>query len=190
MGVGDKSHAPPILPPQRNPVLHAEEARLDPGPIWARGKKSRPKLFSIPGPHSPFISRLESPWWTYTCPIPEVSRSHLYTQHLVGLLWTRDRPIAVTSTWQRTKLIRGRQPCPWRESNSRPQHASGSKSHVIYCAATKMASSTRTESYDDLFFIYRKIWLKRIWRRMIYLGVKNILLQISIEPGGTFCYGD
>jgi len=31
--------------------------------------------------------------------IVEVSRSHADTPHSVGLLWTRDRPAAETSTW-------------------------------------------------------------------------------------------
>ena len=35
--------------------------------------------------------------------IVEVSRSHFDAPHLVGLLWTRDRPVAETSTWQHTQ---------------------------------------------------------------------------------------
>jgi hypothetical protein len=34
--------------------------------------------------------------------IVEVSRSHSDTPHSVGLLWTSDRPVAETSTWQHT----------------------------------------------------------------------------------------
>jgi hypothetical protein len=32
--------------------------------------------------------------------------------HSAGLLWTRDRPVAETSTWQHTTLTRDRHPCP------------------------------------------------------------------------------
>ena len=33
----------------------------------------------------------------------EVSRSHSDTPHSVGILWTSDRPVAETSTWQHTQ---------------------------------------------------------------------------------------
>jgi hypothetical protein len=36
--------------------------------------------------------------------IVEVSRSHSDTPHSVGLLWTSDRPVAETSTWQHIQL--------------------------------------------------------------------------------------
>jgi hypothetical protein len=42
----------------------------------------------------------------------EASRSHSDTPHSVELLWTSDRPVAETSTWQRTTLIRDRHRCP------------------------------------------------------------------------------
>ena len=44
-----------------------------------------------------------------------------YTQS-VGLIWTRDRSVAETSTWQHTTFTRDRQPCLRRNSNlQRPQ---------------------------------------------------------------------
>ena len=43
----------------------------------------------------------------------EVPGSHSVThKHSVGLLWTRDRPVAETSTWQHTTPTRHRHPCP------------------------------------------------------------------------------
>jgi hypothetical protein len=39
------------------------------------------------------------------------SHSKTHT-HSVGLLWKRDRPVAVTSTWQHTTLTRNRHPWP------------------------------------------------------------------------------
>jgi hypothetical protein len=38
--------------------------------------------------------------------LSQVSRSHSDTPHSVGLLWTGDRPVAETSTWQHKTLSR------------------------------------------------------------------------------------
>jgi len=38
--------------------------------------------------------------------IIEDSRSHSNTPHSVGLLWTRDQPVAETSTWQHTTVTK------------------------------------------------------------------------------------
>ena len=44
---------------------------------------------------------------------------HIYSDkpQLVGLLWTRDRPVAETSTWQHTTLTKDRHLCFPRDSN-------------------------------------------------------------------------
>ena len=52
----------------------------------------------------------------------EVSLSHSGTPHLVGLLWTSDRPAAETSTWLHITLYRNRLPCHWRDSNLQSLH--------------------------------------------------------------------
>jgi hypothetical protein len=57
--------------------------------------------------------------------IVEVSRSHSNTAHSLGLLWTRDRSVAETSTWQHTTFTRDKHPCPRRDSNQQSQHVSG-----------------------------------------------------------------
>jgi len=57
--------------------------------------------------------------------IVEVSRSHADTPHSVGLLWTRDRPIAETYTWQRTIFTRDRCPCARWDSNPQSFQAIG-----------------------------------------------------------------
>jgi len=44
----------------------------------------------------------------------DVSRSHQETPKSVGLLWTSDRPVAETPTWQDTTLTRDRHPAPAR----------------------------------------------------------------------------
>jgi hypothetical protein len=43
----------------------------------------------------------------------------------VGLLWTRDRPVAETSTWQHTTSTKDRYPCPRRDSDPESQQGSG-----------------------------------------------------------------
>jgi hypothetical protein len=44
--------------------------------------------------------------------------SYSDTPHSVGLLWTSDRPVAETSTWQNTILTRDRHPCPRWDSKT------------------------------------------------------------------------
>jgi len=55
----------------------------------------------------------------------EASRSHSETPHSAGLLWTSDRPVAETSTWQHTTLTRDRHSYLRRNSNPQSQQASG-----------------------------------------------------------------
>jgi hypothetical protein len=69
----------------------------------------------ITGPFFPNSST--APWGPRP---PHFSTLHdhtLDTPHSVGLLWTRDQPIAETSTWQHTTLTRDRHPCHRRDSN-------------------------------------------------------------------------
>ena len=49
---------------------------------------------------------------------------HSDTPQWVGLLWTRDRPVADISTWQHITFTRDRHPCPPRDSNPQSQQAS------------------------------------------------------------------
>jgi hypothetical protein len=56
--------------------------------------------------------------------IVEVSRSHTDTLRSVEFLWTRDRPVAETSTWQQTTLTTDRHQCPRWYSNPQSQQAS------------------------------------------------------------------
>jgi len=51
------------------------------------------------------------------------SHSVTYTPHTVGFLWTRDRFIAETSTWQHTTRAWDRQPHFRRDSNPQSQQA-------------------------------------------------------------------
>ena len=45
--------------------------------------------------------------------------------HSTRLLWTRDRSVAQTSTWQHTVFTRDRYPWSWRDSNPQSQQANG-----------------------------------------------------------------
>jgi len=51
--------------------------------------------------------------------------THNDASQSVGLLWTSDRPVAETSTWQHATLNIDRHPCPWWGSNPQSQQASG-----------------------------------------------------------------
>ena len=57
--------------------------------------------------------------------IVEISRSHSDTPQSVGLLWTSDRSVAVTSTWQHTTPTRDRHPCLRRDANPQFQQTRG-----------------------------------------------------------------
>ena len=54
--------------------------------------------------------------------------THNYTPQWVGLLWTRDRPVAETSTWQDATLTRDRNPCRQRYPNPQSQQSNGRRS--------------------------------------------------------------
>jgi hypothetical protein len=51
--------------------------------------------------------------------------THSNTPQSVGLLWTRDRPVAETSTWQHTTFTRDRHPCHRRDSKPQSQQQIG-----------------------------------------------------------------
>jgi len=54
-----------------------------------------------------------------------LSDTHTHTHTHSVRLWTSDRPIAETSTWQHTTLTRDRHPCRRRDSFPQSQQASG-----------------------------------------------------------------
>ena len=57
--------------------------------------------------------------------VTEASWSHSDTPHLVGLLWTSDRPPdAETSTWQHTSFTEDKHPCPQWDLNLQFQQVS------------------------------------------------------------------
>jgi len=56
-----------------------------------------------------------------------------HTPHSMGLLWTSDRPVAVTSSWQHTTLTIDSHQCARWDSNPQSQQASGRR-HTSYTA--------------------------------------------------------
>jgi hypothetical protein len=74
--------------------------------------------------HEISFAMAQQPLRSQGLPIIQPSRSQLHTPHSVGLLWTKDRPVAEASTWQYKTLRRDRHVCLLRESNPRPQQAS------------------------------------------------------------------
>jgi hypothetical protein len=68
-----------------------------------------------------------------------VTHTHAHTHtHSVGLLWTRDRPVPETPTWQHTTFTRDRHPRPRRDSNPQSQQASDRRSMPLDHAATEI----------------------------------------------------
>ena len=66
----------------------------------------------------------------------EASRSHSDTPQSVGLLWTGDRPVKETSTWQRMIFTRDRHPCQQWDSNPQSQQANGRRPSPLDRSAT------------------------------------------------------
>ena len=51
---------------------------------------------------------------------PDLTQWQHIDTRSVGFLWTRDRPVSKTCTWQHTTLTRDRLPCSQRDSNPHP----------------------------------------------------------------------
>jgi hypothetical protein len=109
--------------------------------------------------------------------IIEASRSHSDTPHSVGLLWTRDRLNAETSTWQHTPPTS--HPCLRRDSNSQSQQASDPRPtpktkpgmYIAYqVAGSREGSLAETEGQIvTLFQAYHSSW---IIIRIVGSGIK------------------
>jgi len=67
-------------------------------------------------------------YWRWSRFTVEVSPSHADTPHTVGFLWTSDRPVAATSTWEHTTFATHKQLCPLRLSNSQSQEVPDGRS--------------------------------------------------------------
>jgi hypothetical protein len=60
----------------------------------------------------------------------------------VGLLWTSDKLVVETSTWQHTTITTEKYPCPQWDSNPRSQQASGRSSQ---CTNTPQCAEVKNE---------------------------------------------
>ena len=83
----------------------------------------------------------------------EVSRSHSDTPHSVGLLWTRDRPVAETSTWQHTTHTTHRHPCHPAVFEPAISASERSQTHNLDCPATGIDVLLGYLFYFILFFV-------------------------------------
>jgi hypothetical protein len=79
------------------------------------------------GSQSFLYSWHDSPEWAMTF---SLARLYDYTQtpHQVGLVWTSDRPVAETSTWQHITLTTNTHPYPWRDTNPQILALNGARS--------------------------------------------------------------
>jgi len=80
------------------------------------------------------LSTAQQPLVGQAVPIVEASRSHSVTPHPLGLLWTSDRPVTNTYTWQHTTITTESMPLegfePAIPTSERPQ------THTLDSAAT------------------------------------------------------
>jgi len=86
--------------------------------------------------------------------------------HSVGLLWTRDRTVAETSTWQHTTLKTDRHSCSRRDSN--PQHYSTSGYSSTIRTARPLGwgrTNPRAEILERrTVWLLEKEWVKEMWK--------------------------
>jgi hypothetical protein len=83
-----------------------------------------------------FFNGSTAPWGPRS---PHLSWLHdhtLDTPQSVGLLWTRDQPVAETSTWQHTALTTDRHPCPPEGFEPTIPVSERPQTHVLDRAAT------------------------------------------------------
>ena len=82
--------------------------------------------------------------------IHEVSRSDTTdTKQLVGLLWTSDRLVTETSTWQQTTLTTDRHPCP--AAGFEPTNSAGER--PLTYSLERAASGTGTNSNSPFKYV-------------------------------------
>ena len=66
------------------------------------------------------------------------THTHTHTHHSVGHLWTRDWPVAVTSTWKQITFARDGHLCLRRYSNPKSQQPRVPQTHTFDRAATRI----------------------------------------------------
>jgi hypothetical protein len=98
-----------------------------------------------------------------------------HTPQSVGLLWTRDRSVAETSTWQHKHCTRDKHPCPRWDSNPRSQQAFGRKptpqtvsplgsAQVLVCFLNGFLNTTAQGVLSNVEY-----WRYAVWRQCVLL---------------------
>ena len=98
--------------------------------------------------------------------------------HSVGLLWTRDRTVTETSTWQLTTFTTERH--PWSRRDSNPQYYSTSD----YISTTRTArplGSGRTNPRAEMLerrtvWLLEKEWVEEMWKEKCLVPLYPALL--------------
>jgi len=122
-----------------------------------------------------------------TAPPPPGGKSPLHCwgftlTHLVGLLWNSDQPIAETSTWQHTTLIRDTHATA--EFERATQHASGCRPTPYWPAALGLAvwancvilNLNRQYKQSRLFSDLNR-WLYNYWMQFTVKDRSNVEIQ-------------
>jgi hypothetical protein len=73
------------------------------------------------------------PTWTMVSSFLSFLDHAQRSPQLVGLLWTRDQPVAKVSTWQRTTLVRYRHPYPGGIRTCNPIKRAAADLSLIWC---------------------------------------------------------
>jgi len=112
---------------------------------------------------------VQQPYSGLECLIVEISRSLTDTQHSLGFLWKRDRPVAGMSTWQHTTMTNGRRPWPRRNSNPSIPASERPQTDALSRAAIGISILTSYCVYIERFFRRRFSQADRMrgpaWRR-------------------------
>jgi hypothetical protein len=91
--------------------------------------------------------------------------THTHTQtHSVGLLWTRDRPVAEISTWHHTTFSRERHPFSRRDSNPQSKQAAADP-HLKTVQPLEPPDSTQRDPNR----VNSEIWLKAPFQYILVL---------------------
>jgi hypothetical protein len=120
-------------------------------------------------------------------PLIDSSQLQSDTSHSVGLLWTSDRTVAETSTWQHTTLTRDKHACIRRDSYPQSQHASGRRptprprSHCLNY-------SPLCSAFGKSLCTYKKCW-KWCIRASIQAWTRLIRLILFAKAFCRFAFG-
>ena len=104
----------------------------------------------------------------------QITLTHTHT-HAVGFLWTRDRPVGETSTWQHTTLTTDRHSCPRRDSNPQYQQSTRPQNYALDRSATQIFKFT---PYFFTFPNFQEFGLRVRWR-------PNFVLTSLVHPLST-----